>query len=197
MSSLAISEEVRTLPGSRLRPRWAMAGVAATILVDAVAGFLGWELVQPGETLIGPVSLVALIMALTGTAWSYALKLVGGWRSHRWLWFSVVALCLVPLLWTYFGILPSSLRWDTTGPATVQQILTSATLGCREVDTGSVGLLNAPYEVCATTTSVGYDIEFETLDQTRGYAYIQHGQTRRVVSRSVRASSLRSLVGIQ
>lgn len=150
-----------------------MAGLVGTTCIVVGAGYISWRVVQPGVSLFGPTALASLIMSLTASAWYFALRTSGGPRVHRSLWLIVVALCLVPPLWTFFGVLPSSINWDSAAVNVARAAISSRSQTCREVSTGSVGLLRSPYLVCSSNPGDGYVVTFTTMDRGRGYAYVQ------------------------
>lgn len=173
MSTPSVVEEVHTSPGSGRTHRLKTASFAATVCVDLVAGYVAWQLVRPGESLLWPATLVALIMVAPATAWYCSLKSIGGWRRHRSLSLAVAVSCVVPVLWSYFGVLPASVIWDATAANWIQTSIQEGAQGCRVVSAGSVGFLSAPYKVCVTYDGTNYMVRFSTVDLSRGYAYVQ------------------------
>lgn len=146
--------------------------LVATVCVDVLVGFIAWQLVRPGESLLWPTALVALIMAAPVIVWSRVIKSIGGWRSCRSLSASVVGLCIVPILWSYFGVLPASVTWDSTATGAISAAIDGGGDGCHVVSYGSVGLLDAPYTVCISRNDGNYIVRFSTVDLKRGYAYV-------------------------
>jgi hypothetical protein len=173
MSTSTMAQEIRASPEGERTRLVTTACLAGTVGVDLIAGFVAWQLVRPGESLLWPTALVALIMVLAATGWLLAVKSMGGWRGHRTLALSVAALCLLPILWSSFGVLPASVNWDATATHAISAATSGGADGCRVVATGSVGLLNAPYKICVTRDGVNFIVRFSTIDSTRGYAYVQ------------------------
>jgi hypothetical protein len=112
-------------------------------------------------------------MVPAATAWFLVMKSRGGWRGHRSLALSVTALCVLPILWSFIGVLPASVQWDATAARAISATANGGPDGCRVVATGSVGLLNAPYKICVNRDGANFMVRFSTIDLTRGYAYVQ------------------------
>jgi hypothetical protein len=173
MSTLNVVDEVHTSKeGGRTR-RLRTVSLAAPLGVDLVAGFIAWKLVRPGESLLWPTLLIALIMSAPAGGCYLAIKSMGGWKSHRSLAVSVVALCVFPILWSFLGVLPASVSWNSTAASWIHTSIQDGAQGCRIASTGSVGFLIAPYKVCVTQAGTSSMVMFSTVDGSRGYAYVQ------------------------
>ena len=164
---------IHASPGGERTRLVTTACLAGTVCVDLIAGFVAWRLVRPGESLLWPTALVALIVVPAATAWFLIVRSRGGWRGHRPLALSVAALCLLPILWSSFGVLPASVNWDATAARAIRAAAGGGPDGCRVVATGAVGLLTAPYKICVTRDGANFMVRFSTVDSTRGYAYLQ------------------------
>ena len=168
-----MAQEIHASPEGQWTRHVTTVCLAGTVCVDLIAGFVAWQLVRPGESLLWPSALVALIMVPAATAWFLVVKSMGGWRGHRSLALSVTALCVLPILWSSCGVLPASVQWDATATHAINAATGGGPDGCRVVATGSVGLLNAPYKICVTRDGANFMVRFSTIDLTRGYAYVQ------------------------
>jgi hypothetical protein len=173
MSTPTMVQKIHASPGGGRTRLVTTVFLASTVCVDLIAGFVAWQLVRPGESLLWPTALVALIMVPAATGSFLVVKSMGGWRGHRTLALSVAALCLLPILWSSFGVLPASVNWDATATHAIRAATSGGPDGCRVVATGSVGLLNAPYKICVTRVGANFIVRFSTIDSTRGYAYVQ------------------------
>jgi hypothetical protein len=76
------------------------------------------------------------------------------------------------MLWSYYGVLPASVKWDSTATNWIQTSIQDGAQGCRVVASGSVGFLDAPYKVCVHRDGTNYMVQFVTIDLSRGYAYV-------------------------
>lgn len=173
MSMPTVAEEIHASQKGRRTRRLKLASLPATICVDLVAGCVAWGLVRPGESLLWPTALVAFIAVLPLIAFYYSLKPLGGWKRHRRLSLSVAASCVIPILWSYFGVLPASVSWNSTAASWIHTSIQEGAQGCRVVSTGSVGFLSAPYKVCVNQDGSNSTVQFSTMDLSRGYAYVQ------------------------
>ncbi len=173
MSMPNVAEEVHTSQEGRRTHQLKIVSLTATVCIDLVAGYVAWQLVRPGESLLWPTALVALIAVVPATAFYYLLKSVGGWKRRRSLSVSVAASCAIPVLWSYFGVLPASVSWNSTAASWIHTSIQEGAQGCRVVSTGSVGFLSAPYKVCVNQDGTNSIVRFSTLDLSRGYAYVQ------------------------
>jgi hypothetical protein len=171
---MTVIEEMRVHPSNKIDRRALRQGIAATTCADLALGWYSWLTVQPGISLLGPMVLDTVTMGLALVTWYYVLKKFGGWRYHVTLWLALITLCAAPLIWTYFGVLQISIGWDSAATRTAQELISSDSTTCHVANVGSVGLLRAPYEVCAVNyPGYGYEVKFSTMDKDRGYAFIQ------------------------
>jgi hypothetical protein len=160
------------------RTKFSINPTVATLVgittVDVASGFISWQIVQPGNSLFGPTALAVVIMSLTALSSYFVLSKRPVRRAQRTLWSIVAVLCLLPPIWTYFGVLQVSILLDSSATRTAQGLIASKSTTCHIVPTGSIGRLRAPYEVCPTNyPGYGYRVNFATLDNVRGYAYIK------------------------
>jgi hypothetical protein len=174
VSSLTITPSVFAGPAEKSSVRFVVGTIVSIIMVDLATGWTSWYIVQPGDSLFGPTTLAVAIVGFAAFAWSLSLKRRLSPSIQRRLWPWMVILCLLAPLWAYFGVLQVSLRLDTSATRTAQELIASKSTTCNIVTVGSVGVLRAPYEVCAKHYSgYGYRVNFTTLDERRGYAYIR------------------------
>lgn len=166
-------EVVHTSQNGRPTHRRNVVILASSVSADVLAGYVAWQLVRPGESLLWPTDLVALIAVVPITAWYFSVKSAGGWKRHRSLSLSVTASCLIPVLWSYFGVLPASVSWSSVAESWIHTSMHDGAQGCQVVSTGSVGFLRAPYKVCIDQNGTNSIVRFSTMDLTRGYAYVQ------------------------
>jgi hypothetical protein len=173
MSAPTVEEGVNRSQENGRNRRLKTMSLAVTVCVDLVAGYVAWTLVRPGESLLWPTVIVALIMSAPAIAWYILIRSAGGWKSHHALTFSIVALCVAPIIWSFVGVLPASVGFNSTAVNWIHTSIQEGTQGCRTVSTGSVGFLTAPYKVCVTQFGTNSIVRFSTVDVSRGYAYVQ------------------------
>jgi len=175
-----IREEQRTQSGERQIPRQILP-IVATIGVCIIAGACSWLIVKPGESLLWPMALDVTIFAFFG-ALSRLVSALRGTRFGRIglssVFFGLGATCL---LWTYFGVLPASVGFDSAGASVARHEVAQAAQGvdqrhsyarCRLVKKGSIGMLKTPFKICTYVTTRSSMVEFATIDLNRGYAYV-------------------------
>jgi hypothetical protein len=171
MSAETAISEVRPSPPVLGTRKSKLLLIVATTAACLVAGTVSWLLVQPGEGLLWPLAMDLLIAALFGTA--YREMLLRSGRAGRIRVMSmIVGLAVVSMLWTYFGVLPASVNFDSAAATVARTEVAQRAQGCRLVESGSVGLLGAPYKICTNISSAGSMVMFATPDLHRGYAYI-------------------------
>jgi len=158
-------------PQERGAPRQIVA-YAATIVVCVIAGACSWLSVKPGDSLIWPMAVNVIIFAFFGAV----CRLVSALRSTRFgrtgLSFTFLGLGALSLLWTYFGVLPASVGFDSASARVADHEVARAARGCRLVKHGSIGLLQSPYKICTEVIPKASNVEFTTPDLNRGYAYV-------------------------
>jgi hypothetical protein len=166
-----ILEEQRTRPGERQTPRQTLF-IVATIGVCLIAGACSWLIVKPGESLLWPMAVDVIIFAFFGAL----CRLVSALRGTR---FGRIRLSSIFLglgaaspLWTYFGVLPASVGFDSAGASVARHEVAQLAQGCRLVKQGSIGMLQAPYKICTWVIPRSSMVEFATPDLNRGYAYV-------------------------
>jgi hypothetical protein len=76
------------------------------------------------------------------------------------------------IIWTFFGVLPASVIWNSSGPQLAATASGGSNGGCRLVTSGSVGLIDAPYNVCVDTFNGATAVRFATADGKSGYLYL-------------------------
>ena len=166
-----ILEEHRTRPGERKTPRQILP-IVATISVCLVAGVCSWLIEKPGESLLWPIAVDVIIFAFFGAL----CRLVSALRGTRFgriglssIFFGLGA---ASLLWTYFGVLPASVGFDSASVSVAHHETAQKAKGCRLVKQGSIGMLQAPYKICTYVIPRSSMVEFATIDLNRGYAYV-------------------------
>lgn len=150
----------------------AVAGCVAGV----VLGCLGWLLPSPGGSLVAPTLVVAgvgVAIAVLGAVLAFLAP-----RRAELVVFACVVLLLTPLasVWTFQLSLPARMAWDSSATPRAGAIFSALTHGdvkrmvpsqlCADVQTGSIGPLDAPYRECAWST-VGGDhrgVTFTKLD---------------------------------
>ncbi len=175
-----ILEEQRTRPGERQTPRQILP-IVATIGVCLIAGACSWLIVKPGESLLWPMAVDVIIFAFFGAL----CRLVSALRGTRFgrvgLSSIFLGLGAASLLWTYFGVLPASVGFNSAGASVARHEVAQAArvverhhsyARCRSVKQGSIGMLQAPYKICTHVIPRSSMVEFSTLSLNRGYAYV-------------------------
>ena len=165
-----ILEDQRTRSGER--PKQKILPIVATIGVCLVAGDCSWLIVKPGESLSWPIALDVIIFAFFGAS----CRLVSALRGTRFGRIGISSMFLglgaVSLLWTYFGVLPASVSFDSGYASVARHEVAQMAKGCRLVKQGSIGMLQAPYKICTYVIPKSSMVEFATNGLDRGYAYV-------------------------
>ena len=178
MSTTIASKEASSSSRERRKRKSDLLLIVAATVVCLVAGTVSWLVVQPGQDLLRPLAADLIIVILFGAA-CYE-KLRRGNRKDRFrISVLVVSLAVVSMCWTYFGVLPASVSFDSSAAKAVLQEIAHKDVGCRLVKSGSVGLLTAPYSICRNTAPSGSMVMFAVNDLQRGYAYLS-GRTNGV-----------------
>lgn len=165
-----ILEERRARPRERQTSRRILP-IIATISVCLITGACSWQIEKPGESLLWPIAVNVIIFAFFGAL----CRLVSAFRGTPFgrMWLSSILLGLAAsILWTYFGVLPASVRFDSAGASVARHEIAEMAKGCRLVKQGSIGMLRAPYKICAHVIPRSSMVEFATLGLDRGYAYV-------------------------
>lgn len=149
-----------------------LALYAALVVVALIAGVSSWLIVKPGNTLLWPMAVDAFIVTLFGVVCRFVLlprssRLIRNGYTIAFLGFGVAS-----LLWTYFGVLPVSVAFDSSGAKIARLEVARGAQGCQLIEQGSVGLLRAPYKICTDVIPGASRVEFATPDLYRGYAYV-------------------------
>jgi hypothetical protein len=173
-------EEQMTRPGGR-QTEQKILPVVATIGVCLIAGACSWLIVKPGESLLWPMALDVIIFVFFGAL----CRLVSALRGTRFgrigLSSMFLGLGAVSLLWTYFGVLPASVGFDSAGASVARHEVAQAAqvvvrrhsyARCRLVKHGSIGMLQAPSKICTYVIPKSSMVEFATVGLDRGYAYV-------------------------
>jgi hypothetical protein len=161
------------LQGSRRRNRTRQAAVLFALVVAALsAGSSSWLIERPGDTLFFPMALdvgIFLLFAVAGLLmWRPWLEQSGG--SGYAIALPVVGIAC--LLWTYFGVLPASVTFDSSATNVARHDVAVKAQGCQLIERGSVGFLRAPYKICTYVIPRASKVSFSTPDFVRGYAYV-------------------------
>jgi hypothetical protein len=166
-----IIEEQRTRPRERQTPRQILP-IVATIGVCLIAGACSWLIVKPGQSLLWPMAVDVIIFVFFGAI----CRLVSALRGTRFgrigLTSIFLALGAASLLWTYFGVLPASVGFDSAGASVARHEVVQTSQGCQLEKQGSIGMLQAPYKICTEVIPRSSMVEFATLGLNQGYAYV-------------------------
>jgi len=174
MSTVTMAPADSAESASKSRGHLLATGIASVIVVEFAVGAVSWYVVQPGESLLGPTALSFTVMCFAAATWYSVLRRRVESGVGRNFWLVMAPLCVLAPLWTFVGVLQVSLRVDSSAARTAHALIATRSTTCNIVTVGSVGLLRAPYEVCAKEyPGYGYRVDFTTLDESRGYAYIQ------------------------
>jgi hypothetical protein len=93
-------------------------------------------------------------------------------RQHRHVWL-VGCLGLTSILWSYFGVLTTSVAFDSAAVSVARHEIALSAKGCHFVEKGSVGSMNAPYQVCTHSDEFGSDVTFRKGPKALGgYSYV-------------------------
>jgi len=162
-----ILEEQRARPGERTTPQQ-IQPIVATIGVCLFAGACSWLIVKQGESLSWPLAVDVIIYAFFGAL----CRLVSALRGTRFGCIGLSSIFLglglgaASLLWTYFDVVPASVGFDSEGASVASHEIAQMAQGCRLVTQSSVGMLQAPYEICSDVIPRSSKVEFATLAST-------------------------------
>jgi hypothetical protein len=101
-----------------------------------------------------------------------ALSFSNNRQLHRLFIGIFAVLGPLAIAWTFFGVLPTSVIWNSSGPQLAATALQGSNGGCHIVSSGSVGLINAPYNVCVATFRGGTAVNFTAAVGKSGYTYL-------------------------
>jgi hypothetical protein len=146
--------------------------VTVPIAVSIVAGLLGWLLVRPGSSPITPTGEVAALVILPFALGMAVLSFSDNRQLHRLFLGLFAVLGPLAIVWTFFGVLPASVVWDSSGPRLAATALQGSNGPCHVVTSGSVGLIGAPYNECIATFNGATAVRFATADGKSGYVYL-------------------------
>lgn len=166
-----ILEEQRTRQVKRQTPRQILP-IVATIGVCLISGACSWLIVKPGDSFLWPMAVDLIIFSFFGALCRLVSALRGTRFGRRGISSIFLGLGAASLLWTYFGVLPASVGFDSASANVARHEVAQTARGCRLVKQGSVGLLQSPYKICTEITPRGSRVEFATPDLSRGYAYV-------------------------
>jgi hypothetical protein len=146
--------------------------VIVPIAVSLLAALLGWLLIRPGSSVLVPTAEVAVLVILPFVIGMAALSFSDNRQLHR-LFIGLFALLgPMAIAWAFFGVLPASIVWNSSGQQLAATAATVSNGGCRLVTSGSVGLIDAPYNVCVNTFKGGTGVTFAAADGKSGYVYL-------------------------
>lgn len=149
-----------------------MVASAAMIAVCLIAGAWSWLSVKPGDSLLPPMAADVIIFVFFGAV----CRLVTALRGTRFGRIGPTSVFLglgaTSLLWTYFGVLPASVGFDSASAIVARHEVAQSAQGCRVVKHGSIGLLPSPYKICTEVIPRASSVEFATTNLKRGYAYV-------------------------
>ena len=147
--------------------------VVVALLAVVAAGVVSWLVVRPGDSLFLPLVIDVAIFAVIG----FVQK-----RSRPWHRFHlgrggnlglITSLCVASVLWTYFGVLTASVDFDTAAASTARHDVAIGVSGCQMVRHGSVGFIDAPYQICTTILGSASIVDFtKSPSENGGYSYI-------------------------
>lgn len=146
--------------------------VTIPVATSVLAGLLGWLLVRPGSSVLVPTAEVAVLAILPFVIGMAALSFSDNRQLHRLFIGLFGVLGPMAIAWTFFGVLPASVIWNSSGPQLAATATTGSNGGCRLVTSGSIGLIDAPYNVCVTTFNGGTGVRFAAADGKSGYVYL-------------------------
>ncbi len=155
----------------RVEPRQLVLIVGA-VLVFLVAGASSWLIVKPGYTLLWPMTVDAILFASFAVLCRLVSALRGTRFGRRGPSLFIIGLGVASLLWTYFGVLPASVGFDSAAANVARSEVARAAQGCQLVRHGSIGFLAAPYKICTTVIPGSSNVLFATPNLYRGYAYV-------------------------
>ncbi len=159
--------EPRHKQGSKL------PAAAGGLLVGLTLGYLGWVLPTPGDSLLFPTLIVAgigLVIAVAAGVFALHPNL-----QVLWVFCGVgLVFTVAASLWTYQFSIPASIAWDSHATQLAQQTLAQVNAEplvngvppgrCWTVVNGSVGDIQAPYQMCGTSTPEGHFVTFSAVD---------------------------------
>jgi hypothetical protein len=166
-----ILEEQKTQPGRRQTPHQLLP-IVPMIVVCLVAGACSWLIEKPGESLLSPIEIDVIIFAFLGALCRFVSALRGTRFGRIGPSSFFLGLGAASLLWTYFGVLPASVGFNSAGASVARHEVAQKVAGCRLVEHGSIGMLQAPYKICTYVTPKSSMVEFATTGLDRGYAYV-------------------------
>ena len=140
------------------------------VVICLLAGLLGWLLVRPGQSVIVPTAEVAVLVIVLSVIGMAVLSFTDNRQLHRLFVGLFAILGPLAIAWTFFGVLPASVIWNSYGSQLAATAGSSSP--CRQVSSGSVGLIDAPYNVCINTFKGGTGITFVAADGKSGYVYL-------------------------
>ena len=147
---------------------------AVVVFVSTViAGAVSWFVVRPGDSMFIPIVLDVAIFVIVGVAQHQARpwhRYHLGRGANSWL---IVSLCVASVLWTYFGVLSASVYFDSGAASRARHEVAISASGCHVVEHGSIGFIDAPYQVCTTVLGSASIVDFTKAPYTHGgYSYI-------------------------
>jgi len=148
-----------------LSPGAVLKALGIALLVGVADGYFGYIIESPGTSLAGHCLLVAVVAASVAAA--------GWWVSRkRNRWFASVfvgtmaAVGVLVVWWTWAFAMPAAMTWDTQ--ATPRAVASLTGIGtdksvCSNVETGSVGPLDAPYRQCSINGPPGSTVYYYAM----------------------------------
>jgi hypothetical protein len=146
--------------------------VTIPIVISILGGLIGWLLVQPGRSVLVPSAEVAVLVTLPFVIGMAILSFSDNRQLHRLFLGLFAVLGPMAIAWTFFGVLPASVVWNSSGPQLAATAATGPNGGCRLVTSGSVGLVDAPYNVCVNTFNGETGVTFAEANSKSGYVYL-------------------------
>jgi len=137
-----------------------------------IAGTLSWLIVRPGDSLLPSLLADVAIFLVVGIAHKGLRRLKNSRAGRPGGSYLIAVVCVVCMLWTYFGVLAASVTFDSAAVAAARHDIAIGASGCRLVQHGSVGFISAPYQMCTTLGAGSAIVEFTSNPNGAGYAYI-------------------------
>jgi hypothetical protein len=142
------------------------------------AGTVSWLIVRPGKSLLLPIAADVLIFVIVGVSRHWIRPMQGRRLNSRGSSWSIAAICIVSVFWTYFGVLAASVVFDSAAASAARHEVAISASGCQPVEHGSVGFINAPYVICTHEFSGASIVEFTKAPYVDGGYYYVTGQSK-------------------
>lgn len=139
-----------------------LATVLLAILVGAVLGYVAYLVESPGLSPAGACALCAFaVVVIAVVGWLFFKR--GDRTLGRFFVLSIAVVGVLVVWWAWAFAMPAAMAWDSTAtPNAIAALrnLPSEHSVCKDVASGSVGPLAAPYERCAVIGQTGGQVEY-------------------------------------